>query len=101
MSMVAGNPKENLIRAIDAYIGADAHTPDTRAVVKDLRNLRGDVEAAPNPVARATGARHADLNDPTDHVPQGSMAAPAVHVHVHTGPPDWGGASDQARKRMR
>jgi hypothetical protein len=31
--MVAGNPKETLIRAIDAYIGADAHTPDTRKVV--------------------------------------------------------------------
>jgi hypothetical protein len=38
--MVAGNPKETLIRAIDAYIGADAHTSDTRKVVSDLRNLQ-------------------------------------------------------------
>lgn len=97
--MLAGNPKENLIRAIDAYVGADAHTPDTRAVVTDLRNLRGDIEAAPNPVARATGARHADL---TDHMPAGSMATggqPVINVHVHA--PDWGGASDQAKKRLR
>lgn len=96
--MVAGNPKETLLRAIDAYIGADAHTPDSRRVVSDLRNLRGDVEAAPNPVARSTGAHHADL---TEHLPQGSMAAPAVHVHVHTGPPDWGGASDQAKRALK
>lgn len=96
--MIAGNPKETLLRAIDAYIGADAHTPDTRAVVNNLRDLRGDVDAAPNPVARATGARHADLEE---HMPAGSLASPAVHVHVHTGPPDWGGASDQAKKRLR
>jgi hypothetical protein len=93
--MVAGNPKETLLRAIDAYIGADAHTPDTRKVVSDLRILRGDVEAAPNPVARSTGAHHADLT------PAGSLAAgqPVINVHVHA--PDWGGASDQAKRRLR
>jgi hypothetical protein len=97
--MVAGNPKQTLIRAIDAYIGADAHTSDTRKVVSYLRNLRGDVEAAPNPVARSTGAHHADL---TDHMPAGSMATggqPVINVHVHA--PDWGGASDQAKRRLR
>jgi hypothetical protein len=61
--MLAGNPKENLIRAIDAYLGADAHTSSTRALFDQLRTLKSDVEQAPNPVARSTGATHADLID--------------------------------------
>jgi hypothetical protein len=94
--MLAGNPKENLIRAIDAYLGADAHTSSTRALFDQLRTLKSDVEQAPNPVARSTGATHADLIDEATR-----QVAPSVHVHVHTSPTPDSQVAAQVKERLR
>jgi hypothetical protein len=95
--MLAGNPKENLLRAIDAYIGADAHTSSTRALFDQLRTVKSDVEQAPNPVARSTGATHADLIDEARQ----QVQAPSVHVHVHTSPTPDSQVAAQVKERLR
>src|SRR4051795_12741977 len=95
--MLAGNPKENLLRAIDAYLGADAHTSSTRALFDQLRTLKSDVEQAPNPVARSTGATHADVFDESRH----HAWAPPVHVHVHTSPTPDSQVAAQVKERLR
>lgn len=95
--MLAGNPKENLLRAIDGYLKADAHTSSTRALFDQLRTLKSDVEQAPNPVARSTGAHHGDLIEEA----QQQVSMPAVHVHVHTSPTPDSQVAAQVKERLR
>lgn len=59
------SPKEDLIRAIDAYVRAPAHTSGTRALCEELTGLRDQVAKEPNPVARQVDAKHGLL----DHAP--------------------------------
>lgn len=79
---VPGNPRESLIRAIDAYLNAGAQTSSTRDVGDRLREIRQDVVKAPNPVARDTGAQQQIL----DGARQATSGHSAVEVHVHVAP---------------
>lgn len=72
------NPKEELVRAIDAYVRANAHTSGTRAVVQDLQGIRDRVAKEANPVARQVDSKHGLL----DNAPM-LTGSPEIHVHVH------------------
>lgn len=77
-----GNPRESLVRAIDDYLKAGAHTSDTRKVSETLRSVRADVLSAPNPVARRADPQHQILDEAKS---KAQSSAPPVEVHVQIG----------------
>lgn len=72
------SPKEDLIRAIDAYCRAGAQTSGTRQVCDDLTAIRDRVAKEANPVARSVDSKHSLI----DHAPM--LSGSEIHVHVHT-----------------